>query len=181
MIIAHNPTSPFRSANGRGANGSRRAHGPDDPAFRVRIALGVTHDPADARILLGEFVDGTGGGRMLAVIASRHHLGRYTDTLTTGDNGTKSTPVFLYEADNGLDPGDWQPDDADDWQFRSHLKDFDSWMAPTLVSRLKSHLDQRALILAIPLHSSREEQHVCQLLLKRAVDYMYVQDTPYSV
>lgn len=178
MIIAHNPTQHVRSANGHGANG---AQGHNDPAFRVRIALGVTHDPADARKLLGEFANEAGGGRMPAVIASRHHLDRYADTLTAGNNGTKPAPVFLYEADRGLDPGDWQPDDADDWQFRSHLKDFDSWMAPTLVSRLKSHLDQRALILAIPLHSSHEEQHVCQVLLKQAVDYMYVQDTPYSV
>ncbi|MEM8812146.1 MAG: hypothetical protein AAGF59_05965 [Pseudomonadota bacterium] len=147
--------------------------------FRTRIAIGVIHDPEEAQRLIAEFGSRRDAIPALAVVASKRHLGRYANCLKADrETGYNPPPVMVHRTNGDFDAATWRPDALDEGRFRRQLLAFEQWMAPMLVARLKAHLDQRALILAIPIYSADQEQTVCRMLLKWAVDYLYVQDVP---
>jgi len=151
---------------------------------RVRIALGITHDPLEASKLFSEIHANKTGEhtdkRKVVAIISRRHIAKYAACFTGGvDGGSNSPPLLIYEPGTLRAEG-WSPDDPEMMRFRNQLQAFESWMAPTLVSRLKSHLDHSAIIVAVALYSAEQEQALCRILLRRAVDYIYVQDVPHD-
>lgn len=151
---------------------------------RVRIALGITHDPLEASKLFSEIHANKTGEetdeRKIVAIISRRHIAKYHACFTGGVDGTaKAPPLLIYEP-GSLRAEGWSPNDPDMMRFRDQLQAFESWMAPTLVSRLKGHLDHSAIIVAVALYSAEQEQALCRILLRRAVDYIYVQDVPHS-
>jgi len=151
----------------------------DSTPVRVRIALGVLHDPGNANRLLETIRPSLDGWRNLAVIASQPHFVKYSACFEPAANAAYGPPpVLIYQRDGGLEPKWWNLDDAESARFQNRLKTFETWMAPTLISRLQSHLEQSGLIVAIALDSIRQEQDVCRMLLQCGVDYLYVQDVP---
>lgn len=170
------------------------AHRPEEPSDngqsqserpRVRIALGITHDPLDAGKLFKAIqTDKTGdeaSTRKVVAIISKRHTGKFASCLAADSDKEPEMPPFLVYEPGALHADGWSPDDPDMMRFRNQLQTFENWMAPTLVSRLKSHLDHGAMIVAVALYSPEQEQALCRILLRRAVDYIYVQDVPHQV
>lgn len=151
---------------------------------RVRIALGITHDPLEASKLFSEIQANETGEdkdkRKIVVIISGGHIAKYAACFTGGADGKPNAPPLLIYEPGALRAEGWSPEDTDMMRFRNQLQAFESWMAPTLVSRLKGHLDQSAMIVAVALYSAEQEQALCRILLRRAVDYIYVQDVPHT-
>lgn len=151
---------------------------------RVRIALGITHDPLEASKLFSEIKTNQIGEetdkRKVVAIISRRHTAKYAACLTGGADGKSEAPPLLVYEPGALRAEGWSPEDPEMMRFRNQLQTFESWMAPTLVSRLKGHLDHSAMIVAVALYSAEQEQALCRILLRRAVDYIYVQDVPHT-
>jgi len=145
---------------------------------RVRIALGVTHDPQEACEIFREIKACEPDERKIIALASRDHLDKYSTCFEPGADQASEPPLVLIYAPGGISSGKWKSDDAPMEVFGKQLQSFESWMAPTLVSRMKAHLDHSALVIAVALYSPEEEQALCEILLRRAVDYIYVQDVP---
>ena len=89
------------------------------------------------------------------------------------------TPIELH-SNNGIDTGIWHSANPASLGFKTRLQPFEKWIAPKLISRLDSHFESCALVVVIVMHSSTQEQAICEVLLRRAVDHIYVQDAPES-
>lgn len=150
--------------------------------IRVRIALGVTHAPADACKIFEEIqscdLQENAAQQTVVAITSDQYKAKYSHCFRTmGEDGIQDPPLVCFQSGR-FDSHEWKPQSPASIRFRNQLHTFESWMAPTLVSRLKSHLDHSALIIAAALYSPEQEQALCRILLHRAVDYIYVQDVP---
>lgn len=180
--------SAHRPINWQGDQADEKIEGQseDAPSFaehvRVRIALGVTHAPEDACKIFEEIqscdLRENAAKQTVVAIISDQNKSKYSRCFeASGEDGTGNPPLVCYQSGR-FDSHEWQPQSPASIRFRNQLHTFESWMAPTLVSRLKSHLDHSALVIAAALYSPEQEQALCRILLHRAVDYIYVQDVP---
>ena len=142
---------------------------------RIRIALGVTSKQADLTPLMHAIHDVDGAVRDIVLISPKGS----PVPGPCGCPGQDASVSFLtFDGETIVDRDVPAVETLQTARLRTQLKDFANWMAPALASRLRRHLQTDAVVTAVALYSSEEEQDVCRILLDCAVDYIYVQDAP---
>ena len=140
---------------------------------RIRIALGVTSNRAGIGSLMQAIDDAGDAERDIVVISPSGNpvVGKQVDV--------PEISFLEFDGETVIEAEIPVVESLRTARLRTQLKDFSQWMAPTLASRLRRHLQQDAVVAAVALYSSEEEQDVCRILLDYAVDYIYVQDAPH--
>ena len=140
---------------------------------RIRIALGVTSNRAGIASLMQAIDDAGNAERDIVVISPSGNpvAGKQVDV--------PEISFLEFDGETVIEAEIPAVESLRTARLRTQLKDFSKWMAPTLASRLRRHLQQDAVVAAVALYSSEEEQDVCRILLDCAVDFIYVQDAPH--